>query len=361
MKGTTHTKTVYVRKNVTDDVYLKTSVEVFTPEEKNSKSRRSYLQNTAVIALASTLMVTSAGVTYGELHSTGSFFSDTETSSVNQFMASLLDFSAADSPQSKKVIPLGSPVTFPVTITPAAGSVSTTFRVTIEKTAGSNDTLCNALVADVTSPPFAYNGPLLSLNGTAPNIASLTLTVTLPSNPGLPEGTPCNFDIVFRGWNSYVPESTGYTDEERIAVTVLDPPAPEGEVLGDTASSTQEISQEPDPVPFEEPTPTPDETTPPPGGGGGSVPEPPSQPETESQNSEPQDPPAETAPEPEIPAGVVTKDPEPPAPTEPAPEQTTTVTESPPTETPPAETPPEPPPTEAPPAEAPPSEAPPAE
>lgn len=221
----------------------------------------------AMPALVAILFV-AVGANYGRTGETAAVFSDTETSSGNRFAAIVLDFLAYGG-GAGKVTPTAPPIEIPFNTSPAAGSSGLNYRVTIENIAGTM-ALCNALSVTVKDNiPFAYTGPLAGLNGTAQNSSvAMILQISLPTDPGVSVTDQCTFDIVARGWNEYVPENTGYKDEERVGVLITDPPFEnlEAEVgLLEVTPLTTEGEVPPESEP-EEKAPS--------GSGGGSSPEP---------------------------------------------------------------------------------------
>ena len=215
-------------------------------------------------ALVATLFV-AIGANYGRTGETAAVFSDTETSSGNRFTAIVLDFLAYGG-GAGKVTPTAPPIEIPFNTSPAAGSSGLNYRVTIENIAGTM-ALCNALSVTVKDGlPFAYTGPIAGLNGTATTSVAMILQISLPTDPGVSLTDQCTFDIVARGWNEYVPENTGYKDEERVGVLITDPPFENLEAEVGLLEVTPLIVEE------ETPTEEPEEKAPSGGGGGGTEP-----------------------------------------------------------------------------------------
>lgn len=218
-------ETILTRRREFDDVYVAEEVKVYRPDFAPPRTAHK-LQGRQWLASATmvVLLAASTGLTYGHLPGTGAFFVDTELSAGNSLVAAMLDFVSGPAPEAQKVAPGQPAVDVPVSVAPEPDSVPMHYRVTVAQTGG-EPTLCEALFV-TTASPFAYSGPLMALNGLAFVPPSLTLSVNLPDPvPGLPVDAPCTFDVVVRSWHADVPESTGYTDEERIPVTVIDPPA----------------------------------------------------------------------------------------------------------------------------------------
>lgn len=269
MRNTTP-ELVLVRRSEFDDVYVPTVAEVYSPTitAPVASKKRSALGT----SFTTMILVLSTALTYGAVASTGAYFADTELASANQFVTTQLDFAADAVPDNNfKLTPGGEPVQIPIVVTPSAESVSTNYRVTIEQTGG-NVELCNALTANIVGgTPFVYSGSLLGLTGTASTNIVATLAISLPApGPGLPIEEQCQFDVVFRGWNSAVSESTGYTDEERLSFVVTDPPlevplpevppensvAPEPEIVPEPETVTRDIpTSVPPSVPLPDPAP----------------------------------------------------------------------------------------------------------
>lgn len=214
-------KKILTRKHEFDDVYIPAVTEVYTPEFSASRGTPHYrfARSWMASAMLVLLVASSTGLTYGAPSYSGAYFADTETAAGNVFVAALLDFIGIESPQAYNIEEAGPAVSVPITVTPEPGSVQTDYRVTVAHTGGTL-VLCGALVATVVAPPFAYTGPLLTLNSVASSSASLTLLLTLPDASGLTDGDQCTFDVVFRGWYPTMPEYTGFADEERVSVTM---------------------------------------------------------------------------------------------------------------------------------------------
>ncbi|MGB3921771.1 MAG: hypothetical protein WBL19_00610 [Minisyncoccia bacterium] len=216
----------------------------------------------AMPALVAILFV-AVGANYGRTGETVAVFSDTETSSGNRFAAIVLDFLAYGG-GAGKVTPTAPPIEIPFNTSPAAGSSGLNYRVKIENIAGTM-ALCNALSVTVKdSIPFAYTGPIAGLNGTATTSVAMILQISLPSDPGVLSTDQCTFDIVARAWNQYVPENTGYSDEERVGVVITDPPFENLEAEVGLLEVTPLVVEE------ETPTEEPEEKAPS-GDGGGST------------------------------------------------------------------------------------------
>ncbi len=205
------------RRTRFDDVYVPVDAPVYTPELHDSVPRHIGARRWLAGALVVVMCASSTGLTYGSLSATGAWMADTETSSLNTFVAGLLDFIGIETPQAYNIME-ATQVVVPITITPEPESVVTDFRVTTSYTSGSAS-LCNKLNANVVTP-FSYSGGLLSLTGAASTTGSLSITLTLSDAAGLVDGEACTFDVVYVGWDQLAPESTGYTDEERISVTI---------------------------------------------------------------------------------------------------------------------------------------------
>ena len=251
-KTRTSKKIVYTRREF-DDVYVARSLDVYVPDfSKRKVSTRTWFQS-AVMGL---IMFVSAGLGTGTVGLSGAFLSDTELSPGNSFIAQIHDFSASAAPENLKVIPEGSSVDVPLLITPTPGTPALYYRVSTTYVAG-EQSLCDALTTSSTGTIASGAVPLLSFNGTAFVAPDMTFAVSLPvAVPDLPVDAPCTFDIVVRSWNALVPESTGYFDEERMRVTIIDPPAPVP-VTMPAPESVEDPAPElpPDPVP--EPVPEP--------------------------------------------------------------------------------------------------------
>lgn len=209
---------MWVRQNEFDDVYVECDEKVYLPDFPPARApRHRYATRWLASAFVVVLLASSTGLTYGNITGTGSYFRDTELSSVNRLVAGILDFIGIESPQAYDIYEDNPPVDVPIVITPEPGSVDMHYHTTVEYVSGSA-TLCNALMASVASP-FAFSGGLLLLDGYAFVVPSLTIGTTLTDSAGLTDGDQCEVDIVFRSWNKDVPENTGYVDEERVNVT----------------------------------------------------------------------------------------------------------------------------------------------
>ena len=216
MKQTSEQK-VLGRRTQFDDVFVPLDTVVYAPELRDSVPRNIGARRWLAGALVVVMCASSTGLTYGSLTATGAWMADTETSSLNIFVAGLLDFIGIETPQAYNIME-ATQVVVPITITPEPDSVVTDFRVTTSYTSGSA-TLCNKLNANVVTP-FTYSGGLLTLTGAASTTGSLSITLTLSDAAGLVDGEACTFDVIYVGWDQLAPESTGYTDEERISVTI---------------------------------------------------------------------------------------------------------------------------------------------
>ncbi|MEK7176697.1 MAG: hypothetical protein AAB719_00145 [Patescibacteria group bacterium] len=295
---------ILVRRHKFDDVVFVHEVVSYIPEPKLGRGRLFTPRRMITTALAALFLVF-IGANYGEVTDTGAFFSDTETSAGNRFVASLLDFVASGGALGK-VTPQGPAIEIPFTVTPEAGSVVTKYRITIENIVGTLS-LCDALSVTVKDgTPFAYTGPIAGLNGTAESSVSMVLEASLPSDPGVSPEDECTFDIVARGWNQLVPENTGYLDEERAQVVINDPPAetttepspspdsglPAPELLQETTVVIEQPSDEilPEEIPVEKEVPQEEAIT------EGSVEE-----NSSTEETTPEPPPSnEILPEPEV-------------------------------------------------------------
>ncbi len=221
---------ILVRRSEFDDVYVERETSVYEPELGSAAQGSRFAKRWLAGAMAVVLMASATGLTYGAPGYVGysaAYFADTETSVMNIFVAALLDFIGVETPQAYDIEEGAPPVDVPIVITPEVDSLATEYRVTVEETGGV-PAFCAALDAAVVSPPFAYSGDLLLLDGTAEEITNITLSLTLLSDVGLTDGDQCMFDVVFRGWYPTMPEYTGFTDEERVSVTItLNIPEPD--------------------------------------------------------------------------------------------------------------------------------------
>ena len=235
MNGEISIEEIYTREHAIDDVYLKRVVPVFRPSTETPRPKKQvthFARNSVAFAMALTLMVTSVGATYGNLGGTGAYFADTETSSVNRFVANLLDFLLSSNAQN---VLIGPDETVPVTITFALepSSKITEYVTTVGNFGGTNPAFCNALMAEVISPPFNYSNPLTLLSGSATTfVGNWSLSLFMPNVTGVLDGDTCTFDLTQHGWNEIVPDNTGYFDDETVSITVtyvdnVDAPPPE--------------------------------------------------------------------------------------------------------------------------------------
>lgn len=236
--------TVYARLSAYDDVRVLKRVLLYTPDfspRRVAAGVREYYKS----AVAVLLVLASVGTSFGSVGLSGAFLSDTESSLANILQAQIHDFTGAVSPQLHS-IDVGTPATVPVDITPLPGTHTFSYRVTTDTFSGSL-TLCNAVTASLVTP-FAYNGGLTTLDGVSFVVPDLSLNISLPVANGLVAGDQCSFDLVFRSWHTLVPESTGYTDEERIAVTLTyTPPGPPPPVANPADIVLNEFLPNPDP------------------------------------------------------------------------------------------------------------------
>lgn len=217
------TEIVYARRTAYDDVRVPMRVTLywpdFTPRRIAAGVREYYKSAVAVL-----LVLASVGTSFGTIGFSGAFLSDSESSLGNTMQAQIHDFTGAVSPQSHP-IDVGTPVTVPVDITPEPGTHNLYYRVSTDNFSGTM-ALCNAVTASLATP-FVYNGDLMTLTGVSFVVPDLSFSISLPVANGLIAGNACTFDLVFHSWHALVPESTGYFDEERIAVTIVyTPPAP---------------------------------------------------------------------------------------------------------------------------------------
>ena len=171
------------------------------------------------LALLVCLMASSLGVTYARSNTTLSYFRDTETSTLNLFGAALLDFLVADESYARTLSTATTSLILPV-MTPESGSIETLYKVTAEEIGGPS-TLCDVVDLNATTSPFLYSGPILALNTTATTTSgSWTFELALATTTGLTDGDICEVDLVYRGWYPSMPEYTGFTDEERVHLTI---------------------------------------------------------------------------------------------------------------------------------------------
>ncbi|MBI5456681.1 lamin tail domain-containing protein [Candidatus Kaiserbacteria bacterium] len=179
----------------------------------------SLVQQVSALVLVVSLFASSYGVTYGQLQATLAYFRDDETSSNNILQAGALDFTVSPDGDVSAIVEAGEHLVIPI-MTPEPGTFPTMYRIVTEEFDGPN-TMCTLLDADATTTPFTYTGDLLALTVTATTTSGAwPLEISLPSVLGLVEGDECVVDLVYRGWHKDVPENTGYTDEEKVRITL---------------------------------------------------------------------------------------------------------------------------------------------
>jgi len=173
--------------------------------------------------LSAAIVVFLLAFSFGRIGSTVSYFSDIDRSSGNRFLASILDFivSANTSVEAYVGFEHGGGATMVPVLTPLPETSGLTYRVFAEKIAG-KDLFCNSIHMLSTSSPFAYNGPLSGLSTSATTtIGEGAFALSLPSVvPGIAQGDLCYVDLVYRGWQEGAAEGQGYTDEERVRLTL---------------------------------------------------------------------------------------------------------------------------------------------
>jgi hypothetical protein len=166
------------------------------------------------------LFATSFGLASGKITNTVSYFRDDEVAQNNIFRAGLLGF---------RVDAFGDGYTFEgpedidggfhtALVIPDTGSISMRYRITTEKTSGS-DAFCSALRAVSTSTAFIYDGPLLGFGTTTTLEGPHEFDVRLSSAEGLIDGDICNVDVVYLGWSDSSPTPFGYTDTKRVPLS----------------------------------------------------------------------------------------------------------------------------------------------
>lgn len=186
-----------------------------------------------------------AGMNWTGLAAVGTtlaYYSDGEASSENALGAGSLDFSLVPASHMKS-IGLAEEVSVSSVLV-NSGTLDWRYTVEAEKVSGSDD-FCGALELEAKlNGVEKYDGSLLSLD--VPSLTALgtwKFNIEFPVDAvGVAHGDTCEVDFVYKGWQTEIPlyEDSGFTDEERISVTlaarmiVLNEflPNPEGEAYG---------------------------------------------------------------------------------------------------------------------------------
>jgi len=171
-------------------------------------------------------------LTLSNVGSTVSYFTDVESSLGNFFVADPLYFSVTPDSQT---IALGSgEATFVPEVVPGAESDPMQYRVQVQMMSG-DAAFCQSIGA-LTTAPFPYDGPLLSLTtATATDYGPWALSL-YANSPNVAAGTSCIVDLIYKGWNASATEGVGYSDTHIVSLTFIYQPPQQIETAAPTAS-----------------------------------------------------------------------------------------------------------------------------
>lgn len=224
---------------------------------------------------SSTFTVFLLAMTFGgsplALGATISYFRDDEVSRGNMFAAGILGFNLNPGEVTEEIAAGGSVIIQPK-FTPDDGAFPIEYRVT-SAVVGEHTPLCSLLIANGTTSPLVYSGPIVELvTEPATTTGHGFLEVSLPLADGISDGAVCTVDIIYRGWHVGAEDNTGYTDEESDRFTFVYR-APVEEIIEDvplveeTPLPTEEPQEEtgalevPPEPPVEQPAPSSGDTT----------------------------------------------------------------------------------------------------
>jgi hypothetical protein len=151
----------------------------------------------------------------GQVGSTVSYFVDIETSLGNIFKADPLDFAVN---LATTTVDMGSgQETVVPTMVPGEDSEPVQYSVQSKMLDGDIG-FCSSLTV-LTTAPFPYDGPLLSLNAaTTTDTGPWALTVFAPKQ-ATTSSVSCRVDLIYTGWNANASWGHGYKDVEHVPLT----------------------------------------------------------------------------------------------------------------------------------------------
>ena len=199
------------------------SIRVKVPSSITPQSRR-LSASTPLLLVLLTAGLLAGGYTVG---STCAFFSDSEKTTANVFIADPLAFSLA--PQNGKIDLGAGEQQFTVAVTPDEQSDPLQYYIRATQTGG-DDALCQA-VRVYSTAPNVFDGQLLSLiSPTSTQMGSWTLHFYLSGAPEDFDNASCTADITFIGSNASALLGQGFTDKHSLSLTFFVPhkaaPAP---------------------------------------------------------------------------------------------------------------------------------------
>ncbi len=158
----------------------------------------------------------------GVVIETLAYYNDTETSSGNAHIAGSLDFALTETSY-EDTIRSAETVSFS-SILLNSGTLDWQYTLEAEKISGDDD-FCSALNLEAElNGSEKHDNSLLALDVPASStLGTWTFDITLPVNAtGVAHGDTCKVDFVYKGWQTEIPlyEDSGFTDEERVSVTL---------------------------------------------------------------------------------------------------------------------------------------------
>lgn len=190
-----------------------------------------------ILALALVLFVGAS-----QTGTTAGYYSDTETSGLNVFQATELDFILATTTTSfGGLTPENSATPFPVVIATTTDSLPFEYTVSTSATDGS---LCDVLVLSaMREGSLVYTGPLSAFafsTSTFPQDGDdWSFTASLPLVDATYSNLTCNFDITFDGWQFEYSEGKAFHDSETVSFDVT---TGSWEDEADTEAATSDIA-----------------------------------------------------------------------------------------------------------------------
>jgi len=180
---------------------------------------KTYIKPLLIKAVAAFLVVALNWFGLQGVMQTRAFFSDTESSGQNDFVAGVLDIEAgSDSGFSPRVTPdTNSARSLAVSNT---GSLDAYHTITTDNF--SDTGLCDSLSAEVTIGSHTYTQPLIGLEVASIELATgsvenLDFTVSLVGDDPVLQNKTCSFDIVFNAWQSnFSGPEKGFSDREAV-------------------------------------------------------------------------------------------------------------------------------------------------
>ncbi len=227
--------------------YVPTATFKTTTTGRGSVSLKEYILPSIIILVSIAFSAT------GFIGDTVSYFNDIESSLQNRLAATLLDFKAESEGPAYTFADAFDSVTISTTLSPEEDSLLVDYELRVEKIEGG--VFCDALLAEA-GTPVVYTGPLLSLIATGV-VLNQTWDVQLGLDPLITNYLPqevCVADLVFTAWYKDGETGAGYSDEEKVRLTLTTPnttPAPLIEQFRTTVvedESTSPLLEGEDPV-----------------------------------------------------------------------------------------------------------------